>query len=365
MGTQVITRDTGRRLGVVGEVVVDIDRREVVALGLRDNPLTRFLPGLPRWMPLDRIRQVGDVILVDSVDSLAESFNPERYSKVINCQVITESGEQLGRVLGFSFDIETGELTTLVIGALGVPLLGEGVLSTWEMPVGEVVSSGPDRIIVYEGAEEKLKQLGTGLLEKLGIGGASWEQEERDRFRSGAVPAENQLPAGQPTAQEQRRIQPAASRSFQPSEELEYVELEERREREPLRQRRYLDDDLPEPRQRPEPRPAPADPYGQESGRNPARYDNRYDEERYDEKRYDRERYREEPPRQQPLRQDSYREESAFEADPYAAPIDPPERDFDAPGRGREPLRAERPQAPAPRPKEPVDVEPEILDDPW
>ena len=33
MGTQVITRDTGRRLGVVGEVIVDIDRREVVALG--------------------------------------------------------------------------------------------------------------------------------------------------------------------------------------------------------------------------------------------------------------------------------------------------------------------------------------------
>jgi sporulation protein YlmC with PRC-barrel domain len=44
MGTQVITRDTGRRLGVVGEVIVDIDRREVVAVGLRDNPLTRFLP---------------------------------------------------------------------------------------------------------------------------------------------------------------------------------------------------------------------------------------------------------------------------------------------------------------------------------
>ena len=56
MGTQVITRDTGRRLGLVGEVVVDIDRREVVALGLRDNPLTRFLPGLPRWLPLDQIR---------------------------------------------------------------------------------------------------------------------------------------------------------------------------------------------------------------------------------------------------------------------------------------------------------------------
>ncbi len=246
MGTQVITRDTGRRLGVVGEVVVDIDRREVVALGLRDNPLTRFLPGLPRWMPLDRIRQVGDVILVDSADSLVEAFNPERYSKVINCQVITEAGNVLGRVLGFSFDIETGELASLVIGALGVPLLGEGVLSTWELSVQELVSSGPDRIIVYEGADEKLKQLSSGLLEKLGIGGSSWEQEERDRFRSSMVPVENQLAAGQAATSEQRRIQPATSRAVVPEEQLEYVEVEERREREPLRQRRYLDEDEPE-----------------------------------------------------------------------------------------------------------------------
>ena len=128
MGTQVITTDTGRRLGVVGEVMVDIDRREVVALGLRDNPLTRFLPGLPRWMTLEQIRQVGDVILVDSLDSLSEAFNPDRYNRVINCQVVSEAGEQLGRVLGFSFDIETGELVTVVVGALGVPLLGEGIL---------------------------------------------------------------------------------------------------------------------------------------------------------------------------------------------------------------------------------------------
>ena len=248
MGTQVITTDTGRRLGVVGEVLVDIDRREVVALGLRDNPLTRFLPGLPRWMPLESIRQVGDVILVDSADSLSENFDPDRYSRVINCQVITESGEQLGRVLGFSFDIETGELTTLVIGAVGVPLLGEGVLSTWELTVEEIVSSGPDRIIVYEGAEEKLKQLGTGLLEKLGVGGPSWEQEERERYRLNMVPVENQLAAGQPTAQEeQRRIEPATNRRFEPEEDYDYVEVEQRREREPLRQRRYLDDE-PAPR---------------------------------------------------------------------------------------------------------------------
>jgi sporulation protein YlmC with PRC-barrel domain len=305
MGTQVITRDTGRRLGVVGEVVVDIDRREVVALGLRDNPLTRFLPGLPRWMPLDRIRQVGDVILVDSADSLAESFNPDRFSKVINCQMVTEAGEQLGKVLGFSFDIETGELTTLVLGALGIPVLGEGVLSTWELAVEEIVSSGPDRIIVYEGAEEKLKQLGTGLLEKLGIGGPSWEQEERERYRSSMVPVENQLAPGLPTAAEQRRIQPATSRAFEPEGELEYVELEERRERQPLRRREAFDDD---------------------------------------ERRYG------EPSRRDPRRQERDREELGYDAPaPY--------REERRPGLEARPRPA--------RDNQPIDVDAEDLGDPW
>ena len=316
MGTQVITRDTGRRLGVVGEVIVDIDRREVVAVGLRDNPLTRFLPGLPRWMPLDRIRQVGDVILVDSADSLSENFNPERYSRVINCQVITESGEQLGRVLGFAFDIETGELTTLVMGALGVPLLGEGVLSTWEMPVEEIVSSGPDRIIVYEGAEDKLKQLNSGVLEKLGVGGPSWEEQERERYRVNLVPVENQLSSGQPVEQEQRRLKASETNRFEAEEELEYVELDDRR-RESIPQRRYLDE-----------------------------------QPRYDEPRYEEPRYEEPNDEQQP----AYEQQPGYEQQP-------PRRAMPAS------RRAVQQQA------EPLDVEPleelptrrqnEDLDDPW
>ena len=356
MGTQVITRDSGRRLGVVGEVVVDIDRREVVALGLRDNPLTRFLPGLPRWMPLDRIRQVGDVILVDSADSLSEGFNPERYAKVINCQVITEAGEQLGRVLGFSFDIETGELATLVIGAVGVPLLGEGVLSTWELTVEEIVSSGPDRIIVYEGAEEKLKQLGTGLLEKLGIGGPSWEQEERERFRTGMVPVENQLAAGQPSVQEQRRIQPATSRAFEPEEELEYVELEERRQQEPLRQRRYLDDE-PETRSR-------------EGRFQEDRYQQgRYQEDRYQEGRYPNEPYQDQRSPQGRSPEERYPAdrypENQYPEDPYLAERYPDQRQQSAPRRAPEPQPEPRRETSREPKREPIDVEAEDLGDPW
>ncbi len=247
MGTQVITTDTGRRLGVVGEVVVDIDRREVVALGLRDNPLTRFLPGLPKWMPLESIKQVGDVILVDSLDSLNDKFTPERYSKVINCQVITESGELLGRVLGFSFDIETGELISLVMGAIGVPLLGEGVLSTWEIPVDEIVSSGTDRIIVYEGAEEKLNQLSSGFLEKLGVGGSSWDSREYSKYSSNLVPVENQLLSGSETDKDNYLLEESQENEYNYEEnyedEMEYVEVDNSQDNTQGKQRLYLEND--------------------------------------------------------------------------------------------------------------------------
>ena len=253
MGTQVITTDTGRRLGVVGEVVVDIDRREVVALGLRDNPLTRFLPGLPKWMPLESIKQVGDVILVDSLDSLSEGFSPDRYGKVINCQVITESGQLLGRVLGFSFDIETGDLISLVMGAVGVPLLGEGVLSTWEIPVEEIVSSGTDRIIVYEGAEEKLNQLSSGLLEKLGVGGSPWEERDSNGYSSNLVPVENQLLSGSESEQQNNMVDEYQEVVEQDDyedddyeDELEYVEIKGSAEEISTRKKLYMEEDYPD-----------------------------------------------------------------------------------------------------------------------
>ena len=338
MGTQVITRDSGRRLGVVGEVIVDIDRREVVAVGLRDNPLTRFLPGLPRWMPLDRIRQVGDVILVDSADSLSEGFNPERYSRVINCQVITESGDQLGRVLGFAFDIETGELSTLVMGALGVPLLGEGVLSTWEMPVEEIVSSGPDRIIVYEGAEDKLKQLNSGVLEKLGVGGPSWEEQERERYRVNLVPVENQLSSGQPVEQQQRQLQASEAQRFEAEEEMEYVELEDQR-RDAQPQRRYLEEQ-------------PTDSF--------------------ESPRYNTARYRDEPSFNAATSEESSFEEPRFEEPRFEQPQIKEQR-FDDSSLNDDPApRRAMPASRRPVQKisEPLDVEPirddlDDLDDPW
>lgn len=191
IGTQVITRNTGKKLGVVNQLWVDIDRREVAALGLRSTLIT----GEQRYMFLENIRQIGDVILVDD-ETAIESVTDLPYSTLISHEVITETGEKLGKVRGFKFDTVSGEVTALVIASMGMPLIPSQLISTYEMPVTEMVSTGAERIIVFEGAEERMNQLTVGVLERLGLGAAPWEDDE-DNYIPTRTPTSNQLSSGQ------------------------------------------------------------------------------------------------------------------------------------------------------------------------
>jgi sporulation protein YlmC with PRC-barrel domain len=189
LGTQVITRATGKRLGVISQLWVDVDSQEVVAMSLRPS----LFYGTPQEMLLESVRQIGDVILVENDDAIA-TIDTDRYNSLINCEVITETGEVLGKVRGFKFDVDTGKLASLTIATFGYPLIPDRVLSTYELPIEEIVSSGPDRLIVYEGAEERLTQLTVGLLEQVGIGGAPWEKD--NAFQPPPIiRPENQLPS--------------------------------------------------------------------------------------------------------------------------------------------------------------------------
>jgi sporulation protein YlmC with PRC-barrel domain len=203
--TQVIAKDTGKRLGIVKELLVDIDSREVAALGLRDGWLAAP-GGLVKYMFLSSIERMGDVILVPN-DEAIEDLDPENYTNLINCEVITETGDMLGKVRGFKFSCDDGKLTSIIIAAIGLPLIPDNVISTYEFSIDEVVSSGPNRLIVFEGAEERLEQLSVGILERIGLGKAPWEDEYS--FRPAVIRPENQLAAGTPIAPPQQIVRTA------------------------------------------------------------------------------------------------------------------------------------------------------------
>jgi sporulation protein YlmC with PRC-barrel domain len=192
--TQVIAKDTGKRLGMVKEILVDIDSREVVALGLRDG-LLAAPGGLVKYMLIDSIEKMGDVILVPSDDAI-EDIDPEAYTSLIACEVVTETGDVLGKVRGFKFNCDDGKLSTIIIAAFGFPLIPDQMISTYEFSIEEVISTGPTRLMVLEGCEERLEQLSVGFLERIGLGKAPWEDEYS--YRPPVIRPENQLPAGVP-----------------------------------------------------------------------------------------------------------------------------------------------------------------------
>ncbi|MBW4685075.1 MAG: PRC-barrel domain-containing protein [Komarekiella atlantica HA4396-MV6] len=238
LNTQVITRDNGKRLGIVSQVWVDIDQREVVALGLRDSLIS--ISGIPRYMYLNNINQIGDVILVDNEDVL-EDIEIEVYGDLINWEVITETGEVLGKVRGFKFNGETGKIYSIVIASFGLPQIPDQVLSTYELSVEEIVSTGPKRLIVFEGAEERVNQLTVGLLERLGIGKPPWERDAEEEYGytpPRAVAPSNQLPSGVPLQPPRPRVRAPEPVAREEEWTEDYVE-EEIPQRQVMKARQY------------------------------------------------------------------------------------------------------------------------------
>ncbi len=271
LGTLVVTRDTGKKLGVISQLWVDVDQRKVVALSLRPN----LLYGTPQPMLLSSIRQIGDVILVENED-VVEDIDVEIYNTLINCEVVTETGELLGKVRGFKFDVDTGEVTALIIASLGLPLIPDQMVSTYELEIEEIVSSGPDRLIVFEGAEQRLVQLTVGLLERMGIGRAPWERDDDEAYVP-PIRTDNQLPTGlrTPIATPMREREPAIQETWDEDNWEPRQLRQESRQMEAAYYEETADENWSEASDR--------DAYERNPRYSEERYDDDYDEAEYEE----------------------------------------------------------------------------------
>ena len=170
----VVTRTSGSRLGVATDLWVDTDTWEVVALDIRQNAFV----GTVDHVLLESLRQVGDVILVHDERAVERRWSSYGYSAVVGKDVVTESGQFIGRVRDFEFDPEDGAIARLIVDAWGVPTVPEGVVSTYAVDVAEILECGTERIIVAEDAESRVEQLSMSVLQRLALTAPPWEEEE-------------------------------------------------------------------------------------------------------------------------------------------------------------------------------------------
>ena len=172
----VVTRTSGARLGVATQLWVDTDAWEVVALDVRQNAFV----GAVDHVLLESLRQVGDVILVHDEGAVERRWSSYGYSTVVGKDVVTESGQFIGRVRDFEFDPEDGAIARLIVDAWGVPTVPEGVVSTYAVDVSEIIQCGQERVIVAEDAESRVEQLSVSVLQRLTLTAPPWEEEAYD-----------------------------------------------------------------------------------------------------------------------------------------------------------------------------------------
>ena len=114
-------------------------------------------------------------------------------------------------------------------------------MSTYEISIDEVVSTGPSRLIVFEGAEERVTQLTVGVLERLGIGRAPWERDLEEEYGYSAprtVSPANQLPSGVPLEPPKPKVRTPEPVAREEEWTEDYVE-EERPQRQVMEARYY------------------------------------------------------------------------------------------------------------------------------
>ena len=100
VGKQVITRTTGRCLGIASYMWVDPSRGEVVSLDLDEKKGPVGGTSRVGNIPLSRLTQIGDVILVNDETVLYEQPLDGRFGFLImiGMEVRTRSGDFLGKV---------------------------------------------------------------------------------------------------------------------------------------------------------------------------------------------------------------------------------------------------------------------------
>lgn len=142
----------GKLLGNIDRLLVSNPHRQV--------PLLRIGKSLSTWhafLPFAAIQRLGvDAVLIDTEGSLREQIT-EQESKdlddnLVGRPVVTQSGERIGQLAGFSVQEETGLITSFRMDCdtgLFARLTAIGK-STIEIPVSMLQALGQDAVIVID-----------------------------------------------------------------------------------------------------------------------------------------------------------------------------------------------------------------------
>lgn len=164
IGKKVLSRMDGQRIDSVRDIVISKDHSRIVALILDEGGL--FTPATA--VGIENVVSFGKdaVVITDSKTvtrvehfPLVKEIMDDRDS-LVGKHVFTEAGEQFGKIDDVYFDESNGNITALEIVGKFVPT---GKQSTGQLELGDIVSIGPDAVIINMAAVPRLSGVAAGV----------------------------------------------------------------------------------------------------------------------------------------------------------------------------------------------------------
>ncbi|KAF3779551.1 hypothetical protein EJ110_NYTH41217 [Nymphaea thermarum] len=159
LAKQVISIQSALSLGFVSQLWVDVKSWMVLVVEVRPS----LLSGEMERFLLKDIFQVGDVVLVQDESVIENDLRLIGLETLVGYNVITESCRTVGKVRGYTFNINSGSIESLELDSFGVSIIPASLVSTYCLFVEDVLEVLSDTIVVQEGAASRIQRLTKGF----------------------------------------------------------------------------------------------------------------------------------------------------------------------------------------------------------
>ncbi|KAJ4832553.1 hypothetical protein Tsubulata_000116 [Turnera subulata] len=185
LAKQVISIRSALSLGFVSQIWVDTANWVVVAVEVRPN----LLSGEAERFLLEDVSQVGDVVLVENENVLETELKMAGLDTLVGYSVVTPGRQNIGKVRGYSFNINSGAVESLELDSFGISIIPSSLVSTYALPVVDVLEVISDIVVVHEAAASHIQRLTKGFWDPQNAGTRIDEVEEYSDYEDPAKPA--------------------------------------------------------------------------------------------------------------------------------------------------------------------------------
>ncbi|ESQ52527.1 hypothetical protein EUTSA_v10017800mg, partial [Eutrema salsugineum] len=156
---QVISIQSALSLGFISQLWVDTSSWLVLVVDVKPS----LLSGESERFLLKDIVRVGDVVLVEDEAVMDTEFKMVGLETLVGYRVVTPGGRNIGKVRGYSFNINSGIVESLELDSFGVTIIPSSLVSTYRLHVEDIIEVFEDIVVVHEAAASRKQRLTKGL----------------------------------------------------------------------------------------------------------------------------------------------------------------------------------------------------------